>query len=243
MSKSTMLRKVKQVFDYLRFAKNGAYDPSKYWENRHAKHSDDRAVANELEPEKKRYEEQRLSFLEFLHSENIEINGKRCLEFGSGNGFWAQTVLAEGASQYLGFDISETAVKRCASENSEGAKFICADLSSENVEIEQPCDIGFSIDVTQHIVSEEKLEHFLLNLQSSVTSGGHLIVTTYKGYGDRYIDGEEHKILAGLIKIPKLRWVHTWDLPTIQRLLPGCEYVGMAKFWDKVILLFRVLGD
>jgi 2-polyprenyl-3-methyl-5-hydroxy-6-metoxy-1,4-benzoquinol methylase len=190
-----MFRKIKQAIDYLRFVKSGDYDPSKYWESRHAKHSDDRAVANELEPEKHRYDEQRKQFLNFLKSEDIGLRGCKCLEFGCGNGFWAETLLSEGASKYHGLDISKTAIERCSAKKLSNASFTCQDVSTEPFETAEKYDVGFSIDVTQHIVDEQKL--------------------------------------------PKLRWVHTWDWQTLQRLLPGCELIKIERFWDKAILLFR----
>lgn len=236
----SFMKYLKQLIDYIKYTKDGSYDPQAYWESRHAKYTDDRAVANELEPEKQRYDEQRKQFLKFLNSEDVRLKGSKCLEFGCGNAFWAETVLSEGASKYLGLDISKTAIERCSAKNLSNASFACLDVSTEPFETAEKYDVGFSIDVTQHIVDEQKLKLFLANLQSSVKPGGHLILTSYKGYGDRFIDEETHKTVAGIIKVPKFRWVHTWDLPTIEHLLPNCRCLGIAKFWDKVILHFQV---
>jgi hypothetical protein len=66
-----------------------------------------------------------------------------------------------------------------------------------------------------------------------------VVLTSYTGYGDRYKDKDPTVSVAGVVKLPKLRWVHTWDWQTLQRLLPGCELIKIERFWDKAILLFR----
>jgi 2-polyprenyl-3-methyl-5-hydroxy-6-metoxy-1,4-benzoquinol methylase len=234
-----VIKRIKQSLAALAKTKIGTYDPGVYWESRHAIHADDRAVANELEPEKQRYDQQRNQFLNFLKSEDVSLKGSKCIEFGCGNGFWAETVLIEGASEYVGLDISKTAVQRCSAKNLPNTRFDCLDASAKPIESHEKYDVGLSIDVTQHIVDERKLQIYLLNLQSSVKLGGYIVVTSYTSYGDRYKDEDPTVNIAGVFKLPKLRWVHTWDWQTLQRLLPGCELMNIDRFWDKAILLFR----
>ena len=103
-------------------------------------------------------------------------------------------------------------------------------------------DLVFSIDVTQHIVCEEKLSKFLKNMESSVHRGGHIVLTSYTGLGNRYTDPSTHNILFKILSLPKLRWVYAWDVPTIQKHLVNCKLIARAGFWDKTILAFEKIG-
>ena len=234
-----MINKLRNYWAALRHSRIGSYDPKTYWENRHARYQDHRAVANELEPGKQRYLIQRQQFLHLLDSLDVRLASRTCLEFGCGDGFWAETVLSRGAENYVGIDISRTAVERCRAKSLANTRFICQDISTTEFESDEKFDIGFSIDVIQHIVDQRKLQCFLENLQSSVKPGGHVVLTSYTGYGDRYKDSDPSVTIAGVVRLPKLRWVHTWDWQTLERLLPECELIRIERFWDKAILLFR----
>ncbi|MCX6890309.1 MAG: class I SAM-dependent methyltransferase [Verrucomicrobia bacterium] len=230
-----------RAFLYFRYRSRSGYDAARFWEQRHQRfQSDFRAVASVPEEEHTRYPKQKQQFLDFLAAQQIGAAGSVCIEFGCGNGFWGQVVLASGAKRYTGMDISATAVAHCQ-KSVPGGSFRCCDLGSPGEFADIQADMAISIDVTQHIVSEEKLSQFLRNMSTSVCEGGHIIVTSYTGCGNQYTESPNNVIL-GFFRLPALRWVYAWDVSTIQKHLVGCELVGSASIWDKTILAFRKTG-
>ncbi|MFC1488295.1 class I SAM-dependent methyltransferase [Thermodesulfobacteriota bacterium] len=236
-----ILNKTKMTLKLLINNRSWSYSPSKFWENRHIKHGlDFKAVANISNNNEAhaRYRQQKGQFLTFLESIHIKLMDKNCIEFGCGNGFWGNVVLQKGVRSYLGLDISKTAIQNCIREVPDGI-FKCFDLSAEVYQLEDKADLVFSIDVVQHIVEEEKLKLFLKNMTNSVKPGGHIVFTSYTGYGDQYADPEKEKIILRFIKVPKLRWVYAWDIPTLRKHLNNCELIESTEFWDKTILAFK----
>lgn len=229
----------RHILNRIRFAKGGSYDAGAFWEHRHAKYqSDFRAVADSSEDADNRYPKQKEQFLGFLGTTGIKLDGgANCIEFGCGNGFWAKVVLEAGARSYTGLDISPTAVGHCK-QSVPGGGFAQVDLGGESYAPQEPVDLVFSIDVTQHIVEEAKLCKFLQNMAGAVKPGGHVVLTSYSGFGDGYTDDEKADWIGRLVKVNKLRWVYAWDVPTLKKHLQGCELVASAKFWDKTIFAF-----
>lgn len=232
-------RGVWHILNRFRFSKGDSYDAGAFWEHRHARYqSDFRAVADSSEDACDRYPKQKAQFLEFLGAAGIKLaDGVTCVEFGCGNGFWAEVVLEAGARSYTGLDISPTAIGHCKQNVPRGV-FAQMDLSGEYYVPQQPADLVFSIDVTQHIVEEDKLGRFLQNMVAVVRHGGHIVFTSYSGFGDGYTDDEKADWIGRIIKVRKLRWVYAWDLPTLKKHLKGCELVASASFWDKTMFAF-----
>ena len=221
-----------------RYGRRGGYDAATFWDDQHRRFgSDFRAVADRPEDEMVRYPAQRRAFLDFLTTLGCDLEGATCIELGCGNGFWAGVVRSAGAASYRGFDISSAAVRYCRSALPEGT-FDCLDLSREAMPEGLQADLVFSIDVLQHVVEPELVERFLRNMAIATKPGGMLILTSYLGYGDQFTTPEEDIGLLGL-RMPKLRWVHAWDMPILIRHLTPCELVGQASFWDKSILAFH----
>ena len=230
---------VRHVINRLRFARGEHYDPGAFWENRHAKYqSDFRAVANSVDDAHDRYPKQKQQLLEFLGSSGIRIDGAvQCIEFGCGNGFWAQVLLGAGASGYTGLDISPTAVRSCR-QSVPGGSFEQVDLGEVRYVPQKPADLVLSVDVTQHIVEEIKLDRFLKNMQAAVKPGGHLVLTSYSGYGDGYVDSDKVELIGKSIGVRKLRWVYAWEASTLKKHLDGCDLVASSPFWDKTLFAF-----
>ncbi len=234
---------VRHVLNRLRFARGDHYDAGAFWESRHAKyHSDFRAVANSPADACDRYPKQKAQFLKFLNATGIKVNGAfHCIEFGCGNGFWAQVLLEAGAQSYAGLDISPTAVRNCKN-NVPGGNFEHVDLGEEHYAPQKPADLVFSIDVTQHIVEEVKLGRFLHNMVAAAKPGGHLVFTSYSGFGDGYVDSEKTELIGKWIGVRKLRWVYAWDRPTLEKHLNDCKLVASSVFWDKTLFAFVRTG-
>jgi SAM-dependent methyltransferase len=222
----------------LRYGRESGYDAAAFWDDQHRRYgSDFRAVADHLEDGATRYPAQRQAFLTFLEEQRIALRGVSCIELGCGNGFWANVVLTAGAASYRGFDISPTAVRHCRTAI-PAATFDCVDLSRETLPSSAQADLVFSIDVLQHVVELPLLERFLDNMRSAVKPDGWIVLTSYIGYGDQFNTPAEDVGVLGL-RVPKVRWVHAWDVPTLNRLLAPYTLVAQAPFWDKTILAFR----
>ncbi|MFA6564716.1 MAG: class I SAM-dependent methyltransferase [Verrucomicrobiia bacterium] len=231
---------ISHFLNRLRFGKGDSYEAGAFWEYRHARYqSDFRAVADSSDDAHDRYPKQKAQLLKFLDTAGIKLaGGVGCTEFGCGNGFWAKVVLEAGAQSYTGLDISPTAVGHCK-QNVPGGVFARVDLGGEDYAPQKPADLVFSIDVTQHIVEEVKLGKFLQNMVAAVKPGGHIVLTTYAGFGDRYTDDDDRIDWIGrFIKVRKLRWVYAWDLPTLKKHLKGCELIAASNFWEKTIFAF-----
>lgn len=230
---------VRHVLNRFRFAKGDHYDPGAFWESRHAKYqSDFRAVADSVDDAHDRYPKQKQQFLGFLDATGIKVKDTaQCIEFGCGNGFWAQVLLEAGAPAYTGLDISTTAVRNCR-KNVPCGIFEQVDLGEGSYAPPRPGDLVLSIDVTQHIVEEVKLGTFLRNMEVASKPGGHLVLTSYSGFGDGYADTDKVELIGKWFGVRKLRWVYAWDVSTLKKHLSGCELVASSAFWDKTIFAF-----
>lgn len=234
-----MVERTSRIF---RLARTAEYVPGEYWERRHGAYNDDRAVANRLDPELDRYASQRQEFLDFLQAVGYDVEQHNCLEFGCGNGFWAEVLLESGAASYTGVDISPTAITRCKARQLPRSEFACMDLTASDFRSLIPMDLSIAIDVIQHIVTRSRLARFMSNLESTLAVGGVAIVTSYTGWGDRYADPEGSRRLFGIWKVRRMRTVYMWETETLEELLPGCKLIEKSRFWDKTIFAFRRNG-
>ncbi|NVM02948.1 MAG: class I SAM-dependent methyltransferase, partial [Candidatus Helarchaeota archaeon] len=81
-----------------------------------------------------------------------------------------------GCKDYLGIDISEIAVERLKVIFPE-YRFICVDISE--LKIEEKFDLVFMIDVTQHIVSDEKFRKSMEFVKSILKNNGYFFVSSW----------------------------------------------------------------
>jgi SAM-dependent methyltransferase len=224
-----------RLWGWLRYSRRGGYREDAFWEDRHRRYdSDFRAVAGSATDETERYPVQKRQFIEILDQAGCGLKGKRCVEFGCGNGFWGNVALEQGAPEYTGIDISASAVA-AAQRNAPKGRFLCRNLAAEPVAFDTPFDVVFSIDVTQHVVERPKLMAFLANMQAAARPGGMVFVTSYTGWGDR--PPPDREPLAGVV--PSVPFVMLWDQPTIQSGLPACRLLRVCAFWDKAMLVFQ----
>jgi len=97
---------------------------------------------------------------------------------GYGTGFYAEVLAELGYENYLGVDISDTHVERLEKSNPKyKGKFQKLDVGSEPLDWGE-CDLVFMIDVSQHIVNEQKLTFCLQrNVKHNLKNDGFFIVT------------------------------------------------------------------
>ncbi|HEY2483238.1 MAG TPA: methyltransferase domain-containing protein [Caulobacteraceae bacterium] len=225
----------------LRYGRSFGYAEQKFWDDRHRRYqSDIRAVGGgSLNESIDRYPKQRIAFLDFLRTHGIDPRATKCVEFGSGNGFWATTMLEfAGVNSYIGFDISETAVNNSAIAV-PGAVFFQSNLNRlDNTLSKISADIVFSIDVLQHVTEPIKAKTFLQNMVCVASTGGYVVVTSYSGFGNVLSNYNVRPNLFGRFFRP-LPYVAYWDQDFIENCLSGCQFIGSDIFWDKHIFAFK----
>ena len=155
------------------------YDPVKYWEKRLKGNFNLIGVGNRRYSEEKNremYDVKKNILSGVLKSMNIDIAGKKVLEIGCGVGYWTEYCRDSGCADYVGIDISETAV-RTLQEEYPDYRFISGDVSE--LKMDEQFEIVLMIDVTQHIVDDEKFKKSMEFIKSSLEKNGHFVVTSW----------------------------------------------------------------
>ncbi|MCK4965695.1 class I SAM-dependent methyltransferase, partial [bacterium] len=155
------------------------YDPVKYWEKRLKGNFNLIGVGNRRYSEEKNremYDVKKNIFSGMLKNVNIDIAGKKVLEIGCGVGYWTEYCRDSGCADYVGIDISETAV-RTLQEEYPDYRFISGDVSE--LKMDEQFEIVLMIDVTQHIVDDEKFKKSMEFIKSSLEKNGHFVVTSW----------------------------------------------------------------
>ena len=232
---------IRNVWMQLKYHRREGYAEEAFWDDRHRRfQSDVRAVGGgSLEEAEGRYPIQRESFLKFLSDCQIALNSASCVEFGSGNGFWANVALDAGAAAYVGFDISENAVRNSAAIEPR-ATFIQRNLGMDDHSMSDlNSELVLSIDVLQHVTETDKVEQFLRNMVRATRPGGHIVVTSYTGHGN-VVHGNAGDKTSGFGQFLRpLGYVASWDTDFITQALDGCRLIRKDEFWDKHILGFQ----
>ena len=159
------------------------YDAQKYWDERHEQYGMEtlKGVGRGDLSEMKNsawYAAARYIFLGIMNELNISKETGKILELGYGTGFYANILEKQGYRDYQGVDISD--VHLSTIENiipGYKGKFQKADVGSNYFECKN-CDLIFMIDVSQHIVNDEKMTFCLQqNVKQNLKSSGIFLVT------------------------------------------------------------------
>jgi len=156
------------------------YDASVYWEQHHKKHGSESLVGvghGGLTEEENVawYRSAKYIFKGILLDAGISSQSK-VLELGYGTGFYSQVCSELRIGNYFGVDIVDQHAEKLRSEFS-GYGFDKADIGSDNVQW-PGCDLVYMVDVSQHIVSDDKLKYCLRrNVEDNIKMGGLFIVT------------------------------------------------------------------
>jgi len=130
------------------------FNSKKYWENRYSigLNSGEGSYQKELKEFKSN------TINEFLNNNTI----KSIIEYGCGDGNQIQNINYEN---YLGFDVSETAIKICKDKFSHKESYNFEHLKKYN---NQKADLSISLDVIFHLIEDEVFEkHMNLLFNSS----------------------------------------------------------------------------
>lgn len=158
------------------------YDAAGYWNDRHAKFGKDRLAGVGMKSMNEAanlamYESARYIFSGMVNDLDIPRSG-RVFELGFGVGFYTGIIKSIGFKDYYGADIASVHIDNLNAEYPEYFDhfFIC-DVGTEIAPVEG-VDFAFMIDVSQHIINDNKLRFALKkNVQEKLNPGGYFIVT------------------------------------------------------------------
>jgi SAM-dependent methyltransferase len=167
----------KTVIAPVKYRGKGGYDAARYWGDRFAKYGTAlKGVGDEgLSEQDNRatYERAGAAFLDLCRQEGIEFSSARVLEVGCGNGFYTQLLMQQGVSRYMGVDITDALFPTLAKRFPD-FKFIRQDVTSDL--LDGKFDLIVMIDVIEHIVSEDKLDFAMGNVQRCLAESGSFFV-------------------------------------------------------------------
>jgi len=164
-------------------ASDNDYNAQKYWDERHEKYGFDtlKGVGHAGLTEADNYawyEAAKYIFLGILEELEISKEKGKILELGYGTGFYANILENVGYKNYQGVDISDIHIKNLEKSNpTYVGRFFKMDVGMEYFECEN-CDLIFMIDVSQHIVNDQKMIFCLQqNVKQNLKDKGVFLVT------------------------------------------------------------------
>lgn len=122
-------------------------------------------------------------FLSLCRQEGVDFKKVRMLDIGCGTGFYAKIFLESGGKNYLGIDITDALFGEL--------KGIFPDLKFRKLDIctqglDDHFDLIIMIDVTQHIINNNKFSFAMQNVRSHLSEDGIFIVTSWLNAEARY---------------------------------------------------------
>lgn len=171
---SNLKRRIRKVLPEPR------YDPKKFFKARHAEYGFDlRAVGDRglsAEQNDNAYREASRTFLELCKTEKVDFASANVIDVGCGTGFYTQILRDNGVTRYLGIDIIDDRFE-VLRDRYPDLSFSQLDVAEEP--LETPYDLIVMIDVTQHIVDDEKFSAAMQNIRSHLADEGVFIVTSW----------------------------------------------------------------
>ena len=175
-----------------------SYKPKTFWNELLSNSFDLRGVGHfrmSNEENLKMYEKKKKIILDEINKNNVSINSSTAVfEIGCGVGYWTEMFEEMGVKNYTGNDIADISIKTL-SKKFPGYEFIRGDISETPLQ-ENVYDLGFMIDVTQHITDDESFIKGLSNIWRSLKAGAYFIVTIW--------DPGKNVYLANKLRINKI---------------------------------------
>jgi len=223
----TLVKDIKIYFKML-----FSYKPKTFWNELLTDSFDLRGVGHfrmSNEENLKMYEEKKKIILAEMQKNHVEVNSSTAvLEIGCGVGYWTEMFKEMGVKYYTGNDIAEISIKNLG-EKYPDYEFIQGDISETSLK-ENTYDLGFMIDVTQHITNNEKFIKGISNIWNSLKPGAYFIVTIW--------DPGKNVYLANKLRINKIEKPRGLDW---YKKIYGDEgeVLSKADFNDKYLLLIK----
>lgn len=154
-------------------------DTKKFWEERLKKDISLRGTGHrafDLKYNSWLYKAQEDTLKLLLSNHNISISGWNVLDVGSGNGFYIEQFIQEGAAHIHGIDISESSVTFLR-KTFPSVDFSLLDITSPQLNKIGEFDLVSAISVLFHIVDDDKFTFALQNIVNQVKPGGLIILS------------------------------------------------------------------
>ncbi len=153
------------------------------------------------------------------------LDGRRVLDVGSGNGYYALQMREAGAATVIGVDPTLLFAMQFLAINvfkQDPAVFILPCRLEETPPANNVFDTTFSMGVLYH--QREPLRH-LAQLQSTLRRGGQLVLETI------YLPGDDLRAATPETRYARMR--NVWSLPTVPQLL---EWLREAGYTDVEVI-------
>lgn len=109
----------------------------------------------------------------------------RVLEIGSGVGYWTEFLRSKGVRHYTGNDIAQVSIETLGARYPDYA-FVLGDAG----QIALPAasfDLGWMIDVTQHITDDAAFDRAITNVWQALRPGATFVVTFWDPGTNKYL--------------------------------------------------------
>jgi SAM-dependent methyltransferase len=165
------------------------YKPKQYWNDILSESFDLRGVGQFGRSEAENaamYAEKRTIIERELARHAITLGSDtRVLEIGSGVGYWTEFLRSKGIRHYTGNDIAPVSIETLGARYPDFA-FLLGDAG----QIALPAasfDLGWMIDVTQHITDDAAFTRALTNVWQALRPGATFVVTFWDPSTNRYL--------------------------------------------------------
>jgi 2-polyprenyl-3-methyl-5-hydroxy-6-metoxy-1,4-benzoquinol methylase len=216
-----VLRKV--ILGPLRYRRGGDYDAERYWRDRLGRYGLSlRGAGDEgLSEAENRclYESALPTLAAVLRRHGVDVAGAAILEVGVGTGFYTGWLARQGATRYLGLDITDRLFGDLRRQYPH-YRFVKKDVTGGP--LGGPFDLVLAMDVVEHIVTEEKLARAMGHLRACLAPGGVLLVS-----------GLLARRQAGLF------YWRGWVSEDVVRHFPGYACEGPIPYRDNHLLVLR----
>ncbi|MDD2715896.1 MAG: class I SAM-dependent methyltransferase [Candidatus Wallbacteria bacterium] len=215
-------RRIRLLFQRLKYRSGRDYRSKDYWDERHKTHGLELTGVGDAglstEENLKDYETAGKTLALLLDQCSLDYSRISILDIGCGNGYYAQLLKSKGAANYRGIDISDVLFPELRAKS--GFRFDRLDIGSDS--LEDIYDLVLMIDVTQHIVFDDKFSFAMRNVREHLKPGGSFVVTSFLSEKKRHSFYEVSRPF-------ELYW----------KEFPGFHFSNPLPFRDKFIFLIR----
>jgi SAM-dependent methyltransferase len=208
------------------------YKPQRYWNDILSESFDLRGVGHFGRSEAENaamYAEKRAIIERELARYHVTLGpDTRVLEIGSGVGYWTEFLRSKGVRHYTGNDIAQVSVETLGARYPDYA-FVLGDAG----QIALPAasfDLGWMIDVTQHITDDAAFDRAITNVWQALRPGATFVVTFWDPGTNRYL---ANKLRLNRIEKPR-------GLAAYRAVFgAGAQISDPAPFNDKHLVVVR----
>ena len=154
------------------------FDPQQYWETRLKQHSNLEGVGCQGRSKAWNYilyKSKIRTVNRALNKINLNLEGCKALDIGTGVGFWIEYLLGKKVNYITGIDIALSSIEFCNKkcENLKNLKFVHGDISDnifvyDNL-LRKGYDLSTAFDVLYHITDEDEFQKTLHDIFSCST--------------------------------------------------------------------------